>query len=162
MDPPWGDYGAILISGLASRRADGTIEIERSGPFIPPVTIASFKYLLITDVVRNGMESAELSGVLFREAIKRRIVRIDWTEWDRSARLPPRLPPQNEPENYILRRKHNAALAEEIGPIWEVVLDEIGTDLRRGLRGEILVSERARDWLATIAPEWIRSEAVES
>jgi hypothetical protein len=38
---PWGDYGNILVHGMsahAGRSMDGRIRLERTGPFVPPIT----------------------------------------------------------------------------------------------------------------------------
>ena len=39
-EPPWGDYGDVLVNGMSSggRDDDGFIKLERTGPFIPPIT----------------------------------------------------------------------------------------------------------------------------
>jgi len=158
--PPWGDYGEMLVSGMASRQDDGSIALERAGPFVPPITLIAPDVLVVTDAFRRELEGSGLRGLSFRGAIRKRIVRVDWRHWDRTKSDPERYPPDGEPENYILRRRHNAALAHEIGPLWEVVIDTDGDgesrDVVRTSTGRIFVSEAGREWLAHNAGEWLQ------
>ena len=48
---------------------------------------------------------------------------MEWERWDRDASEPPEYPEGGEPEGYILDRPHDERTAEEMGPLWEVVLD---------------------------------------
>lgn len=161
---PWGDYGAILLSGMVTRPDDsGRVGVERTGPFVPPITIAGISTPIVTEDFRATLADSDLAGVSFRAANKRRIVRLDWTSWDRTAPEPQRYPAGGEPENYILGRKHDEALANEIGPLWELVLDHTldnpgDADIIRKQPTNftrILVSDRARTWLSSHAAEWI-------
>ena len=47
---PWGDYGLILIHGMSCHlpRENGLIQLERTGPFIPPMTIPGTGDVVLT------------------------------------------------------------------------------------------------------------------
>ena len=110
------------------------------------------------------MEGSGLQGLVFRGVVKKRIVRVDWRAWDLPAREPERLPAGGEPENYILGRKHDEVLSEAIGPIWEIVVESAAEvdsrDLIRTPSGQIVVSERAREWLDLHAEGCLRFDRV--
>jgi hypothetical protein len=127
--PPWGDYGDILLSGMTARKPrtrEGLLRLERTGPFVPPITLAGLGDLLVTEAFRASLEESSLSGLAFRPVEKTRIVRLRWEHWDWTADEPREYPDGGEPESYILGRPHDRELAMEIGPIWEVLLPSLG------------------------------------
>ena len=170
---PWGDYGRMLVSGISRRADDGIVlEVERAGPFVPPIDPLWLGDIpVVTDSFRRSIEESGLRGACFREVRKARIVRIDWRGWDRGAEHPEQLPPDGKPENYILGREHDPALADEIGPLWEIYAEEgpgeTRADFARApgyhrLDGSgVVVSERARKWLAANASEWVSTERLD-
>jgi hypothetical protein len=122
----WGDYGAILIHGMSSHlpRLDGLIQLERTGPFTPPITLPGIGDIVVTDHLRRTIEQAVPSGVSFAPVLKARIVQYRWDLWDRNAPSPAELPESGEPEDFILARPHSPDVAEQLGPLWEVILPE--------------------------------------
>lgn len=161
---PWGDYGDILLCGMTAhqpRTLDGLLQLERTGPFVPPVTQSGPGDLLVTDVFRTKLEESPLAGLGFRPVRKTRIVRLEWEHWDQAADHPQEYPDGGEPEDYILSRPHDPELAAQIGSLWEVVLSAIGehadADLVRALPStlHIYASQRARDWLEQHAGDWL-------
>jgi hypothetical protein len=170
---PWGDYGDILHHGMTSHlgRTNGLLSLERTGPYMPPITFSG-----IGDVVLNGrgrmlLEASGLTGFEFRPVHKAHIVRLPWQDWDLAADMPPILPESGEPEDYILEAPHDPQVADELGDVWELVVPEtaiigrprpivssfrdlhlevsswIGTDLFRGSGfGGLLYTEHAKVW----------------
>ena len=160
----WGDYGAVLLSGMTAhqpRTAGGLLQLERTGPFVPPITVAGLGDLLVTDAFRDEMQRSPLTGLRFHPVMKTRIVRLDWERWDLAADHPQEYPDGGEPENYILSRPHDLELAAQLGPVWEVVLPGRGehaeADLVRdpAASPRIYASRRARDWLELHAGDWL-------
>lgn len=130
-ESPWGDYGNILIHGMSGHlpRVEGRIQLERTGPFLPPITQPG--NVVVTDAVRRSLEQA-LSGLVFRTAIKTRIVRLHWHTWDRATEEPAEYPSTGEPEDYLWERPHDPDLAEQLGPLWELVPSLVPTIQKRG------------------------------
>ncbi len=170
----WGDYGDILQQGLAahSPRVDGRLALERTGPYIPPITLPGFS-IVITDAVRTLVESSGLTGFSFLPVEKKLIVELHWETWNFSAEEPAEYPNSGEPEDYILGKPHSPTVAMAMGELWELVVPINvtvlrptpivssykdlridlktwnGADLLRGKEyGGILFSKRARDWFA--------------
>jgi hypothetical protein len=146
----------VLISGISGQRGpDGRLEYERVGPYVPQITIAGVSDLIASDDFHKNLLESGLRGFDFREVNKKRIVRLDWSDWDRTAKEPPTYPPGGEPENYVGRRKHDPALADQLGTLWEVIIhktiDDSGdADLVRSAASRfsrILASSAAVDWL---------------
>ena len=173
VEAPWGEHGRMLVSGISRRADDGVLEVERAGPFVLPIDPLWLGDIpVVTDSFRRSIEKSKLRGACFREVRKVRIVLVDWQAWDRNAELPDELPPEGKPENYILSRKHAPALAEQIGPLWEMYAEgargETRAEFARApgyhqLSGSgVVVSERARKWLAAHAAEWVRTERIDS
>jgi len=184
---PWGDYGSVLLSGMTMHleREKGLLQLERTGPFVPPISFPAPGHVVVTDDFRQRLEGSGLSGVSFRPVIKKRIVHLEWERWDRSTADPPVFPRSGEPEDYILERRHSRRLAKAIGDLWEVCLEQKvlaelvrsnaapwstevhlllaswdGTDFFRA-KGVLYdyVSGRAKRWLEETTPEWVAFEA---
>jgi hypothetical protein len=180
----WGDYGGILASGMSAhlgRSDDGLIQIERTGPFVPPISFPGPGDIVVTSQMRNALESAGLADVTFKPVIKKHIVEYRWQNWDRSAEIP-EYPPGGEPENYILMLDHSPQAAKEMGELWELELPRDATAERRnnedgfnlvihteswtgshifrpkGVRFTV-VSEQGKSWLQTHAGEWVTFES---
>jgi hypothetical protein len=125
-DSPWGDYSDILISGMSAHeeRKDGLIQLERTGPYVPPISFPGIEDIVVTAAFKKLLESSGLAGMRFQPVIKKHIVRLDWHLWDKSKDEPPEYPEEGEPEGYILDRPHCLELSEQMGDLWEVVLAE--------------------------------------
>lgn len=166
-EPPWGDFGNILIRGMSRRlgRTDGgkgAIQLERTGPFVPPITFPSGN-LVVTDLMKIEMEKAGFRGVSFRRVVLAKVVELPWHTWDLKADNPPVLPEDGEPESYILDGVHSPSLAKQMGPLWEVEMVEgekddpavAGNDLFSGVGvRRTYVTQRARRWFEEYYPEW--------
>lgn len=122
-EAPWGDYGHILTHGMSahlSRTDKGLLSLERTGPYIPPITFPGLN-IVVTDELRRSLDTSGLTGFTFRPVHMARIVRLDWHLWDKSAAEPPEYGEDSEPENYILDRMHSESLAKQMSPLWELV-----------------------------------------
>ena len=179
----WGDFGAILSGGFTAGRRDGKMMLMRSGPFVPPISFPPLA-CVVTTAFRNELELSALRGIAeFRGVIKFRIVRIRWEKWNRARELTSKQLPSNEPEDYILRRRHSPEAAVQMGELWELVAarvqlrwrrDSDGTEtitVRRSRIANIdffcvaedtqpFVSERAKSWLQEHAGEWVSFEEI--
>ena len=118
----WGDYAAILLHGMTAHlgRRGGSLQLERTGPFVPRITFPGVGDIVLTEVARQEAE-AELPSLSFRRVWSTRIVRLDWSAWDAALEEPPVFPETGEPEDYILGQPHDPALAEQLGQFWELV-----------------------------------------
>lgn len=172
-DGLWGDYGLILVHGMAARNGwDEHLELERTGPFVPPISFPDLQEIIVTDAFREIMTDSGLTGISFESVVKAKITRVDWPKWDPEK---PKLPGSGEPEDYIMKRKHSPETAAEMGELWGLQLAPVvkielsdearvisgswdGTDFftdRFGWRWK-LVSRRAREWLEREVPKWVR------
>ena len=175
----WGDYGRILVHGMSRHlpRDNRLIQLERTGPFIPPMTAPGIVDVVATRALRTALEEAGFSGLGFRPVIKKHIVELDWQSWDRSAPEPAEHPPSGEPEDYILSRPHATEVAEVLGELWQLWPSHQGRAEQRpegvtlvgpsaqgsdfvlaplGRNDYVLVHERAMNWLAERVGEWIQ------
>jgi hypothetical protein len=177
---PWGDYGAILAHGMTAHLPEvgGLLQLERTGPYVPPITFPAGSDIVVTAAARTLLEASGLTGFDFRRVIKARIVRSAWETWDRSAPEPLEYPESGEPEDYILGRPHDEVLAEALGELSEVDI----APSARVLRGDAVrlvaaswngrdffraaevrrtfVSERARRWLEETFPDHVSFRGV--
>jgi len=159
------------------------IQLERTGPFVPPIAFPSLGEVIVTGAFRSVLESSRLSGLNFGPVAVATAVRLHWETWNRAERLPPVLPPSEEPQDYVQPELHDPDCAREIGTLWEIEAPIWGVgsrttvgfrkythnvDIRpsgpdffrvEGLRFT-LVSERAREWLAAEAGESVSFEAI--
>jgi len=171
---PWGDYGHILQHGMTAHlaRVGGMLSLERTGPYMPPITFPGLGDVVLTSAAKALLESPGLSGFTFQPVNKARIVGLPWQEWDLTTDEPPEFPESGEPEGYILEHQHDPRVAMEMGDVWELVVPVTavigrprqvvdsfrelfvelnswnGADVFRGKGyGCILVAERAKHWL---------------
>src|SRR6185312_2111030 len=93
-NPFWGDYGDTLANGLDAERDNktGYLLVKRTGPFAPPMMFTREplvgQVVLITQALKEKLESANFGNLVFKPTIKRHIVNVPWETWDREARLP--------------------------------------------------------------------------
>lgn len=156
---------------------------------MPPISITGFdakgyEHIVVTDAFKSSLETANLSGLRFLPVVKRRIVHLDWHTWDQTAEQPAEYPESHEPEDYILLRPHDQEIADQMGILWEVCLEEHartgrtkmgseawdegiyllrgswdGTDwFRASGVGYTYVSENAHLWLKSNAGQWTTVE----
>jgi hypothetical protein len=164
----WGDYASILIHGMGKKIKDTgdppDIEVERVGPFVPSIS-SVLAGLIATDEAKQIIESWNLVGLRFKPVIKKRIVRLNWREWD--PKKEPKYPAGGEPENYILGRKHDEELSDQIGVLWGVTSIDSAT-FKEVAAGEVdferscLISERFKSLLEeSKLDEWLDIEVAE-
>lgn len=167
---PWGSYGEVLFAGINSYdKTNGNYYVSRTAPFLPAVYRDPYEpFLFVRESMKLQLEKSELKGLAFQEAVKDRIVLLPWGEWDLSASEPAVYPSGDmDAEEYILRRKHNERLAQEMGKIWVVIFPAKGfvipgknpelleqtigdSDIFSVTYGskEIFVTEKARAWFS--------------
>jgi hypothetical protein len=176
-EPPWGDYGDVLIHGMASRSKTGELELQRSGPFVPPISQPG-KRVVVTSVFLGELRESTLKGFEVGPVTKKRIPKIDWHDWEPFGTKAMKYPAGSEPENYLLRRKHSPEAASALGELWELRFQP-GIHVSREGGYHLVpsswdgadfvvakdehpiynyVSERARDWLLQRAPKWVAFE----
>lgn len=128
-EPPWGDYGRILYHGMSqsnlrNRRNGIPLRLERTGPFVPPITFPGIGNIVVTSEMKAAMEQAGFQGVAFDKVHKQLIVELNWHKWDLKAENPAIRPPEGEPEAYLDEDKHSPELAKAMGDLWAVLLKE--------------------------------------
>jgi len=127
----WGDYGDILQHGMTAHEDRGdNLTLERTGPFVPPITLPGIGDMLLTSDARKVLESSGLTGFSLRPVKKAHIVELHWEDWDFDAEEPQEYPESGEPEDYILERPHSPTAAAALGEISEVVVPTTVTVLR--------------------------------
>ncbi|MFO0798316.1 MAG: hypothetical protein U0804_12635 [Gemmataceae bacterium] len=177
---PWGDYYRVLADGYGAI-IDGVCRVQRTGPFIPPVTFPHA--MVVTDALRADLEASALTGVTFVPVVKQKVVASDWHEWNLKAPNPREYPEEAEPSNYIDRGEHSPAAAEALGTLWAVDVLRVARVTRsepvdhthrhlhlnvesaQGLDfvrspdvGFLFVSERAKAWLEARVGRWVAFE----
>lgn len=172
----WGDYGDILVSGMTAHleRYNDLLQLERTGPYVPPLINSGLWDIVVTDKVKEGLMVSGIIGIGFRAVIKKRIVYVDWTTWDTNAEEPSYYPESGEPEDYILEQEHSELLAERVGDLWELLIPITGTFsnekfICNGLtsdifkadnKGYILVTDKGKNWIERNAGDWVTFETV--
>jgi hypothetical protein len=178
-DLPWGDYGDVLAHGFASFSEDGaTLELQRSGPFIPPFTQPSRSYVVVTADILSALNNSGLKGYSQYPVRVTKSPKIDWRAWHPYGDKEMKYPAGNEPENYIWGRKHSAEASAEFGALTALVFSP-GIDIVYGKDFHAVasswdgtdffvarverpaynyVSQQARDWLEAHVGEWVAFE----
>ena len=129
---PWGDYGAMLFSGLLKvldeHYDDLEIpEIERTGPYFPDIYMANTSNIIVTGRVKTLLESSDISGITgYRRAIVKKMVDIDWQSWDLDSEDPLFYPKGNSPINYIRQGANSEDLMRSAPQAWELLVGRDG------------------------------------
>jgi hypothetical protein len=185
----WGAYGDILQHGMTAHlpRTEGLLSLERSGPWMPPITFPGVGDVVLDASGRALLERSGLTGFEFRPVYKALIVDLRWEESDLAADEPPEYPETGEPEDYILEAPHDPDVAEQLGDVWELVIPVTavigrprlmvdsfhelhvqldswnGADLFRGNGyGGVLCAERARLWFEDYLGQYVAFEEFNS
>ena len=97
-----------------------------------------------TETFKQKLEKANLKGISFQQAVKDRIVSLEWEKWDLNAPEPALYPSGDmDSEEYIIRRKHNEKLAAEMETIWAVVLPKKGFVTRETTKEQSVLIEQS-------------------
>jgi hypothetical protein len=128
----WGDYGDILQHGMSAHlpRQGGFLSLERTGPFIPPITLPGIGDIVATSAARKSLDTSGLSGFEFRRVHKALTVELHWEEWDLNADEPQQFPDTGEPEDYILGKPNSPSASAALGELWELSVPATATVLR--------------------------------
>ena len=86
----WGDYGDALVNGYVkndlNRRANEILKLDRTGPFMPPITFpANSPVVVVSHRFREELTASTLGPLKFRPVAKDHIVELHWERWDRNA-----------------------------------------------------------------------------
>jgi hypothetical protein len=179
-EPPWGDYGRILMHGMSSHlpRENGLIQLERTGPFVPPLSFPVVGVVIATQEARELLAASTFGDLRWNPVTKRHIVKLDWRSWNRAHPNPLVMPAQDEPEAYVLGQPHASDVAMAMPDLWELEAKRFGSGTQQRLgRGDyaitlvidaeppdffrtsglrhLFVSERAAEWLTRHFSEWI-------
>jgi hypothetical protein len=166
----WGDYAHILQHGMAchSPRVNGLLALERTGPYIPPITFPGIGDIVLTSEAKQLLDSSGLTGFTFQPVDKVLTVELHWENWNLDAEDPLYYPDSGEPEDYILGQPNSATASAALGELWELLVPNTArlmTDSQEQLRLElttwngadlfrsasylaVLVSARAQRWFS--------------
>jgi hypothetical protein len=178
----WGDYGDILLHGMAARdEASGLLLLKRTGNSVPPISFPGLPGVVVTEGIRSLLVESGLTGFSFQPLVKHRIVDLDWPTWDPDAVEPAFYPESGEPEDYLLGKNHDEVLSGKMPELWELVpgttahvqrIEDTSADygVRLSLRYETwngddffrapevlydFVTQRTRDWLENEAKGFV-------
>lgn len=133
---------------MAHRGESGVLEIQRTGPFVPPITLPAIGDVVVTDELRQALGRSCLKGFRFETVVKRLIARSDWNMWDQEADEPAEHPESGEPEDYVLGQPHSAEADEQMGDLWAL---ELNRDAQTS-REQAIVQHRRQ--IKLIASTW--------
>lgn len=158
-ESPWGDYGDILIHGMACHleREDDIIQLERTGPFVPSITFPGIFEIVVNCEFKNKLLQENFTGLSFKPVKKAKIVELHWENWDRNKDEPQYYPDSGEPEDYILQKSHSKEISDRIGDLWELVSSNHREHdfYRSNYQSPTIVSERVKDFLEDQASEYV-------
>lgn len=115
----WGDWGEILWAGFAPWDDNSNlVYIERTGPFTPSIYIADGN-LIISNEVKLKLEHSSLKGISFSYKLeKKKIVNIDWSNWDKNENISSYVDDIHEPEDIIYNNPHDSWTMKNMPDLW--------------------------------------------
>lgn len=178
-DLPWGDYGDVLAHGFASLTDDlSALELQRSGPFVPPISQPSRSYVVITKKVLSALRASGLTGYTTIPVTVTKSPKIDWRSWEPYGEKEMKYPAGGDPANYIERRKHSPDASRDFGVLTGLIFKP-SIDFVYGNDAHVVgaswdgsdffvarvdrphynyVSEAARNWLEQHVGDWVSFE----
>lgn len=129
---PWGSYGEMLWQGIYGYDKDTNSHmVFRTGAFCPSIYRSQYNrespVLIVKENVLQYITEANLTGFVLQPVSKEKIVKLDWENWDLQAPEPLVYPSGSmDAEEYITRRKHNEAVAEQIGNLFALIPQKDG------------------------------------
>lgn len=129
---PWGSYGEMLWQGIyVYDKHTNSHMVFRTGAFCPSIYRSQYNreapVLIVKEDVLQYIIDANLKGFTHQPAIKEKIVKLDWENWDMTAPEPKIYPSGDmDAEEYITRRKHNEAVAAQIGNLYALIPQKDG------------------------------------
>lgn len=129
---PWGSYGEMLWQGIYGYDKDTNSHmVFRTGAFCPSIYRSQYNrespVLIVKENVLQYITEANLTGFVLQPVSKEKIVKLDWENWDLQAPEPLVYPSgSKDAEEYITRRKHNEAVAEQIGNLFALIPQKDG------------------------------------
>ncbi len=80
----WGDFGDLLMNGMAARNKAVGLELRRTGPFAPPISVLNWlSTIVVTDSFRKQLITAA-PFLSFRKVVLVHVPEFRWEHWDRS------------------------------------------------------------------------------
>lgn len=128
----WGDYAHILQHGMVchSPRVGDLLALERTGPYVPPITFPGIGDIVLTSGAKELLGSSGLTGFVFQPVAKVLTVELHWENWNLSAAEPAYYPDFGEPEDYILGQPNSPSASTALGDLWELVIPDTARILR--------------------------------
>ena len=166
---PWGYYGEVLYAGLNGiNKETGDYSVSRTAPFVPKIYRDTYQslyagrcepLLFVTETFKQKFGNANFKGISFRQAVKDRIVSLEWEKWDLNADEPALYPSGDmDAEEYIVRRKHNEKLAAEMENIWTVILPQKGFVTRETMIEKSVLIEQSIGDYEIFSAEYVSHE----
>jgi len=177
---PWGDWGDILWTGITPRDpVSNLVCIERTGPFSPLLYLSNNDFIF-TNQAKSLYDDSSLLGIKFLYEIeKKRIVKLDWKNWDDKQHITNYIDIDGEPEDIILRGINDNELMGNMPVYWLACIDsnihlfvdrksksnnpsdyifvdsEVGhSDFFIGVeRTGIYITQKAKDWIESNFPD---------
>jgi hypothetical protein len=149
---PWGDYGLILVSGMAQNEGRDLI---RAGPFVPPLTIPLGGDLIVATTELLHKLLPIVPALEAKPIAKSHIVSLPWETWDWDG-CPDVINHAPEPEMILTERPHDPVAATTMSDLWRLSLP-IGANLLRNQ------SAKGPAWKAPLIIErasWNREDVV--
>ncbi len=158
----YGDYGDIIWCGfIPYDESKKCFYAERVGPFVPSIYTPTSGYLIATDDFKLAYEKSGLVGLKIEKSIeKRKIVHIDWEQWDLSKSIFDYIDETivEEPEDILFKGVHNQAVADKMPNLWlvefndkinqkELTEDPIGDFWASSVTLHFFMSEKAKKWM---------------
>lgn len=129
---PWGSYGEMLWQGIyVYDKHTNSHRVFRTGAFCPSIYRSQYNreapVLIVKEDVLQYIINANLKGFSYLPVSKEKIVKLDWENWDMTAPEPKIYPAGDmDAEEYITRRKHNEAIAAQIGNLYALIPQKDG------------------------------------
>ena len=117
----------LLAHGMTGHapRKEGEFPLERTGPFIPKITMPGLAEMIVTEQGKKDLGELGFEGVTFKQVHPSKVVQLDWD--------PAVSKPDESIQDFvdlIESRPNSEEATKAIGPLYLVVLDVGATVLR--------------------------------
>jgi hypothetical protein len=124
----WGDSGNVIVHGFIGLHDEleghtGPVNLERTGPSCPKLTLPGLHTLIVTDSFRNKLNDSPFAGLSYCDVNIEKCVDMPWENFQRDKDESPVLENGESAEDRFYRSPHSSSAASKMEKLWQCQLE---------------------------------------
>lgn len=124
----WGDSGNVIVHGSIGLHDEleghtGPVNLERTGPCCPKLTLPGLHTLIVTDSFRKKLTESPFVGLSYCDVNLEKCIDMPWQNFPRNADESPVLGNGETAEDNFYRAPHSPMAASKMEKLWQCNLE---------------------------------------